>query len=66
MRNPGLIRITLGFLMLFGAVGGMENPEQADYLLEQCLIALAGAGLMLWAARDINRAADRTIDSLRR
>jgi len=62
----GTIRLVVGFILVFGAVGGMENPDQADYLLEQCLIALVGLGLMLWATRDINRRADQTIDSLGR
>ena len=62
----GTIRLVVGFLMVFGAVGGMENPDQADYLVEQMLIAVAGLALMLWATRDINRRADQTIDSLGR
>lgn len=37
-----------GMLLTFGAVGGMENPEQADYLLEQLFVAIVGLGLM-WA-----------------
>jgi hypothetical protein len=44
----------------------MDNPDQADYLVEQMLIAVAGLALMLWATRDINRRADQTIDSLGR
>jgi heme O synthase-like polyprenyltransferase len=62
----GTIRLVVGFLLVFGAVGGMENPDQADYLIEQALIAVAGLALMLWATRDINRRADQTIDSLGR
>jgi cell division protein FtsW (lipid II flippase) len=62
----GTIRLVVGFLMVFGAVGGMDNPDQADYLVEQMLIAVAGLALMLWATRDINRRADQTIDSLGR
>ena len=62
----GTIRLVVGFLLVFGAVGGMENPDQADYLVEQALIAVAGLALMLWATRDINRRADQTIDSLGR
>jgi cell division protein FtsW (lipid II flippase) len=62
----GTIRLVVGFILVFGAVGGMENPDQADYLIEQALIAVAGLALMLWATRDINRRADQTIDSLGR
>jgi len=65
-HTTGLIRITLGFLCALGAVGGMENPAQADYLLAQTVIAVVGLALMLWAARDINRQADRTIQSMSR
>ena len=62
----GTIRLVVGFILVFGAVGGMENPDQADYLVEQVLIAVVGLALMLWATRDINRRADQTIDSLGR
>jgi hypothetical protein len=62
----GTIRLVVGFILVFGSVGGMDNPDQADYLVEQMLIAVAGLALMLWATRDINRRADQTIDSLGR
>jgi cell division protein FtsW (lipid II flippase) len=62
----GTIRLVVGFILVFGAVGGIDNPDQADYLVEQMLIAVAGLALMLWATRDINRRADQTIDSLGR
>jgi hypothetical protein len=65
MKNTGLIRITVGFLMMFGAVGGMEDPAKVDYFLAQCLIALAGAGLCYWAVRDINRNTNETISNLK-
>ena len=51
MAQKGLIRIATGFLMAFGAVGGMEHTP--GYLVEQLIIGLAGIGLMAWAARDI-------------
>jgi heme O synthase-like polyprenyltransferase len=60
----GLIRIVAGLLLTLGAVGGMENPDQAEFFLEQIGLALLGLALMAWAARDINREADRTLDSL--
>ena len=37
--------IMFGFLLMFGAVGGMEDPTKADYFLEQCLVALVGIAL---------------------
>ena len=36
----------MGFLLMFGAVGGMEDPAKADYFLEQLACALAGSFLM--------------------
>jgi drug/metabolite transporter (DMT)-like permease len=39
----------LGVLMVFGAVGGMEDPTKADYFAEQLAIALVGLGLMFCA-----------------
>jgi cell division protein FtsW (lipid II flippase) len=35
-----------GFLLVFGAVGGMDNPDQAEYFLEQLSLAIVGLGLM--------------------
>ena len=60
-HTTGLIRITLGFLCVLGAVGGMEQQPGAG-LLAQTGIAVVGLALMLWAARDINRIANRTIN----
>jgi Co/Zn/Cd efflux system component len=31
-----------GFLMVFGAVGGMEDPTKAHYFVEQLVMAIAG------------------------
>jgi Na+/melibiose symporter-like transporter len=65
MTNPntGAIRLVLGFLLMFGAVGGMEH--QPDYLLAQITIAALGAALCLWAVRDINRRTNETIQYLK-
>jgi cell division protein FtsW (lipid II flippase) len=60
----GTIRFILGLLMVMGAVGGMDDPTKFDYLLEQTIIAVLGLMLMAWAVRDINRQADKTIDTL--
>jgi len=35
-----------GILMVFGAVGGMDNPEQAHYFVEQISMAIAGLFFM--------------------
>ena len=61
----GTIRLVVGFILVFGAVGGMEHQPEAS-LLAQTLVAFAGIALMLWATRDINRKANQTIDSLGR
>lgn len=36
----------LGFLLTFGAVGGMEDPAKEAWFLEQCAVALVGLALM--------------------
>ncbi len=63
-HTTGLIRITLGFLCVLGAAGGMDQQPDAP-LLAQTLIAVVGLVLMLWAAVDINRTANRTINRLK-
>jgi peptidoglycan/LPS O-acetylase OafA/YrhL len=40
-----------GFLLMFGAVGGMDDPDQAEYFVEQALAAMAGAIMMLAATK---------------
>jgi hypothetical protein len=60
-HTTGLIRIVLGFLCVLGALGGMDQQPGAG-LLAQTGIAVAGLALMLWAARDINRIANNTIN----
>jgi 4-hydroxybenzoate polyprenyltransferase len=62
--TKGLIRIVAGLLLTLGAVGGMEDPDQSEFLLEQFGLAVLGLILLAWAARDINREADRTLDTL--
>jgi heme O synthase-like polyprenyltransferase len=46
--------LAFGFLLMFGAVGGMENPDQADYFLEQCLVALIGMALAFCGSLALN------------
>lgn len=45
-RVAGFMAV-FGFLLVFGAVGGMDNPDQAEFFVEQLLTAFTGLGLML-------------------
>jgi len=65
MTQPGTIRLALGFLMMFGAVGGMEDPAKADYFLAQLIIAALGMIIAFSGVRAINRTADLTIERLK-
>jgi hypothetical protein len=60
-HTTGLIRITLGFLCVLGALGGMDQQPGAG-LLAQTAVAVVGLVLMLWAARDINRLSNQTLN----
>lgn len=47
-----------GFLLMFGAVGGMEDPTKADYFFEQMVIAFVGVffafvGVMMLPQEDV-------------
>jgi heme O synthase-like polyprenyltransferase len=64
-HTPGLLRFILGLLLVFGAVGGMDDTTQAAFFVEQLLCAVAGLALMLWATVAMNRHADSTIDRVR-
>jgi len=46
--------IVFGFLLVFGAVGGMEDPSKADYFIEQLLVALVGLGIAYCGTLGIN------------
>jgi hypothetical protein len=48
-----MIRITVGLILVFGAVGGMELAAQIHWL--QVAAVAAGLGLLLWAVGDINQ-----------
>lgn len=63
MKQTGLIRIIAGLLLVLGAVGGMENPDQSEFFLEQTLLAVVGLALMAWASVDINRQSDKLINT---
>lgn len=43
----GSIRMLIGFLLTFGAVGTLDIDPDAD-LLTQCAIAAVGLGIMAW------------------
>jgi len=40
--------VVVGFLMVMGSVGGMDDPTKSDYLLEQLATAIAGLAIA-WA-----------------
>jgi Co/Zn/Cd efflux system component len=48
------IMIMFGFLLTFGAVGGMEDPTKADYFLEQIIVAIVGLALAGCGALALN------------
>ena len=47
-----MIRVLIGLLIVYGAVGGMDTVPNA--LLEQTLLAIVGLGLMYSGTRKIN------------
>ena len=49
-----MIRAILGFLMVFGAVGGMDNATDAQ-LIPLMLTAIIGLTLMYFGVEKINR-----------
>jgi hypothetical protein len=49
----GSIRILLGILVVFGAVGGMEHETAS--LLEGSLAAVVGLAIMAWGVSACNR-----------
>jgi hypothetical protein len=58
-KNVAAAMLMFGFLLMFGAVGGMENPDLAEYFVEQSLTALVGIGLAFCGALGINLAEQR-------
>lgn len=48
-----MIRFILGFLMVFGAVGGMDNGPSEDLLL-QLLLAISGLVLMYFGSNKMS------------
>ncbi len=48
-----MIRLVIGFLLVFGAVGGMDNGPQ-DAFVYQLLAAAIGLALMYFGSNKIN------------
>jgi len=48
----GSIRILLGFMMVFGAVGGLDTGSAT--LTEGILAAIIGLGFMAWGVNALN------------
>jgi hypothetical protein len=44
LKMQGSIRTFIGFMLVFGAVGGMDQPENS--LLLECVLAAIGLALM--------------------
>jgi hypothetical protein len=44
LKMQGSIRAFIGFMLVFGAVGGMDQPENS--LLLECVLAAIGLALM--------------------
>lgn len=52
----GSIRIIVGLLLVYGAVGGMDHgPFDTNTLLSQIGIAIVGLTIMAWGTIAINR-----------
>lgn len=49
-----MIRFIVGLLVVFGAVGGMEDPANA--LLPNIAITIVGLALMYFGANKLNKA----------
>jgi hypothetical protein len=49
----GSIRLVVGFLIVFGAVGGLDNPENP--LFAGLALATVGLGLMYSGAKAMER-----------
>lgn len=44
--NTAAAMAIFGVLLVFGAVGGMEDPAKVDYFWEQFIVAVLGLALM--------------------
>ena len=52
--NTAALMAFFGLLLVFGAVGGMEDPLKAHLFLEQCAVALVGLALMFCGSLALN------------
>jgi hypothetical protein len=50
-----MIRVILGFFLVFGAVGGMENAGNDVSLIPLMAVAILGLTLMYFGVEKINR-----------
>lgn len=53
-----MIRIFLGFLLVYGVAGGVDNmpPNPSwSYIAAMITVVTAGVGLMLWGVKDIQK-----------
>jgi hypothetical protein len=50
MNKLAAVLVFGGFLLVFGAVGGMDNPDQAEYFFHQMAAALTGVFFMFIGA----------------
>lgn len=55
MNQPGTIRLLLGLILVFGAVGGMDDPTLAEHFVEQMLLATVGLALIFWASQAVDQ-----------
>lgn len=51
----GTLRLVIGFMLVFGGVGGMEQNTEVAIPLDSLSIAFVGLLLMLWAVFDIKK-----------
>jgi hypothetical protein len=50
-----MIRAILGLLIVFGAVGGMDDPDNSLFLFEQVALAIFGLILMYFGMKKVTK-----------
>jgi hypothetical protein len=58
------IATMVGFMIVFGSVGGMEQTTSTAVMIQCGMLALAGLALMWAGVSGINRTTDETLASL--